>query len=791
MNILPKDRPEVAGSDHFLALAARAAAPSLNENLAMTHREDSPLNPEAQHAMVGVYPQNGALVASTNGAGLPVPLAVPPGYGAQHVLRGSMDANTLLHALRRRWLLAACMGTVAATATAIALWFLFPENTSATALFQVSSQPESLVFDVNQNTQKFETLQKTQLTLLRSYFVLTAAIRDPSIASLSIFADKRGEEVQWLQDYLQLDFPLQSEILSISLTGDDDPEDQRKVVDAVADAYEKEVINDNKQKRLLTRDALARSLENINKDISRKMQDLYDIAKETGIAQGGSGRDALTDLLMSELAQAQRQKSELERQMIDMRTQFLIFKQRLEDPSMIEAQVDQALAQDPTVSMMQQQLLEANYRYQQAATSVKRRSPAIAALERKIQALNNDIAQHRSRMRQQMLAQLKSSPNSTLQQATKDFQVANSSLQQQWAMADKTIKDRFEALKTRMDRSVDQETRYAELGQLQEVANDMSKKLESIDVELSAGNTTEQIQKLQPAVVTPSINKTQHYSIAIMGGLTAFALTCLGIGYMEFCNRRLNGPDQVDEGLGIRVVGTLPSVSGQSGDANSLVAKVTAAIDSVRTILMHDSTSKRRQVVLVTSAAAGEGRTTVASQLAASLARAGRRTLLVDGDLRRPRLHELFDVTLEDGLCEVLRAEVDVADVIRPTHSEGLWLLTAGYCDRDAIQALATEQMQPIFDKLRAEYDFIIVDGAPVLGISDALIFGQYSDGVILSVRRDHSQMPKIYQAAEMLRGVGIRVIGAVVNSVPTKADDRITQLQLITSKAEQQLQPS
>ena len=93
----------------------------------------------------------------------------------------------------------------------------------------------------------------------------------------------------------------------------------------------------------------------------------------------------------------------------------------------------------------------------------------------------------------------------------------------------------------------------------------------------------------------------------------------------------------------------------------------------------------------------------------------------------------------------------------------------------DAIHALATEQMQPVFEKLRAEYDFIIVDGAPVLGMSDALIFGQYSDGAIISVRRDHSQMPKIHQAAELLRGVGVRVLGAVVNGVSAKADDRIT----------------
>jgi Mrp family chromosome partitioning ATPase len=97
--------------------------------------------------------------------------------------------------------------------------------------------------------------------------------------------------------------------------------------------------------------------------------------------------------------------------------------------------------------------------------------------------------------------------------------------------------------------------------------------------------------------------------------------------------------------------------------------------------------------------------------------------------------------------------------------------------------------MQPVFDKLRAEYDFIIVDGAPVIGMSDALIFGQYSDGAVISVRRDHSQMPKIHQAAELLRGVGIRVLGAVVNGVSAKPDDRITQIRLIAPKSERQQQ--
>jgi len=318
----------------------------------------------------------------------------------------------------------------------------------------------------------------------------------------------------------------------------------------------------------------------------------------------------------------------------------------------------------------------------------------------------------------------------------------------------------------------------------------MAIKLEQYEIEEVA---PERIRRIQEATLYPAINAATRYTITGLGSVVGLALTCFGIAYLEFRNRRLDGPEQVDEGLGIRVVGTLPALSARRMlDADHpVVAQLTESIDSVRTLLMHDSTSKRRQIVLVTSATTQEGRTTVASQLAASLARAGRRTLLVDGDMRRPALHALFDVPLEDGLCEVLRAEVDVADVIRPTHAEGLWLLTAGYCDIDAIHALATEQMQPAFEKLRSEYDFIIIDGAPVLGMSDALIFGQYCDGAILSVRRDFSQMPKINEAASLLRGVGVRLIGSVVNGVHSKCDDRITQLRLIAPKSERQLQPT
>jgi hypothetical protein len=147
-----------------------------------------------------------------------------------------MDANTFIHALRRRWLPALCLGAIAALASGTILWFVFPESSSATALFEVSTD-QNTIFDISRRgTQEFEILKKTQLALLRSNFVLQAAIRDPRIAGLSALTGQ-SDPVEWLQEDLVVQFPQNGEILEITLSGDELPEELVKIVDAVAKAY--------------------------------------------------------------------------------------------------------------------------------------------------------------------------------------------------------------------------------------------------------------------------------------------------------------------------------------------------------------------------------------------------------------------------------------------------------------------------------------------------------------------------------------------------------------------------
>ena len=319
-----------------------------------------------------------ALVVQRNGSpnalAIPAPVAVP----SQDVLRGGMDANTLLHALRRRWLLASCVGLVLAILTAAVLWHNFPASSSATALFRVSNEQESIFVDkARSNPADYEILKKTQLAALRSYYVLNAAVRKPGISSLNSLAGEN--QVDWLAERLEVSYPQQGEYLSISLSGDEPTEDLVRLVGAVADAYNDEVVFKERSRRLSTRDMLNRSLETIKKEIADKWDVYMDIAKGSENPQALI-RDSKTELLLGQISEGAKKKTQLEELMYQLQTQYTILKSRLDGPAMVEMRLEEALKTDPYYLQLQ-----TNLTYAQGALSQGggRQTRAAAGAQRK------------------------------------------------------------------------------------------------------------------------------------------------------------------------------------------------------------------------------------------------------------------------------------------------------------------------------------------------------------------------------------------------------------------------
>ncbi len=294
--------------------------------------------------------------------------------------------------------------------------------------------------------------------------------------------------------------------------------------------------------------------------------------------------------------------------------------------------------------------------------------------------------------------------------------------------------------------------------------------LEKAEVDL---NLPPPIALREPA--EPPEGGTWGYRILLSSllGLVCFGLGVSGVTFLEYSKQRVSSINEIGYGgLGIRVLGTVPNLAriahkSNNGAAGGAVAGILAeSIDSVRTMLLQKKGANAPRVILVTSAGEHEGKTTVATHLAASLARAGKRTLMIDGDLRQPSVHKMFDMPLTPGLCEVLRSEAEVARVVQPAEVEGMWLLMAGQCDHRSIAALAKQNAVDVFNQVRAEYDFVVVDTGPVLAFADTLLLGSHADAAVLAILRDVSQVPMVYEARERLEAIGVPVLGGVVGGV-------------------------
>ena len=228
---------------------------------------------------------------------------------------------------------------------------------------------------------------------------------------------------------------------------------------------------------------------------------------------------------------------------------------------------------------------------------------------------------------------------------------------------------------------------------------------------------------------TPPKWPTLDKRIKAAGGafLGLFGLVFLGVAVVEFRARRVYKSDDVSLGLGLPLMGTVPTVPVKARAAapvgDEAEGPMIESMDSIRTLLLHAGRSETLRVVMVASAVSGEGKTSLASHLAASLARGGRRTLLVDGDLRNPAVHRLFGLSAGPGFAELLRGEVEPVQIVQNTPLENLSVLAAGVADRHALQALAQDGVvRTVFDELKEQYDFLIVDVSPVLPAADALL---------------------------------------------------------------------
>jgi capsular exopolysaccharide synthesis family protein len=687
---------------------------------------------------------------------IPIHPALPP------ALSSRPDPISLFHAWRRRWPLATAVGLVFSVAAAAAAWFFWPAQYTAFSLLRVASVQPRLVFDTAESKGgDFGTYQRTQVQLLKSRFVLNGALRQPGAAELPA-VQRRRDPVSWLANQIAVDYPGGSEILRISMSGDD-PAGLATLVNAVQQTYLQEIVNKERDQRLARLNDLEASHAAYEEKVRTKRATYRQLARTLGT----SDSQALTikqQMALEHFSQLRGEQTRLrfERMRAQVRLGALQAGGQPETTVDIPETLIQAqIVQDRVVQERQQriaQLQETIARFETVA-----RNPAEPALQQyrlELTAVEKALNDRRTELRPVVVQQLSARAGGDLNIV--DLKKQINLLDQQ----DKLLTEEITRISAETEKvgtsSSDLELLRTEITQIDSIANRIGAEQEALRVELQS---PPRITLLQPAEVPQT--KDLNRKVRAMG-LAAFATffgLAFGVAFLEFWTRKVNTPLEVAGGLGIRVIGLLPAVHDfdprQEADTPDVL---TDSADAVRTVLLHHAQNRRLQVVMVTSAVGGEGKTTLATQLALSLARAGHKTLLVDCDIRRPQLHHLFELPQEPGLVDLLGSDARLADIVRSGPNARLDILTTGRLGHRSLSSVPVSVMQRVFGALRREYDFVVLDSSPVLPVPDTAWIGQQTDCVMLSVLRDSSRLPLIYETAQRLTAIGVPLLGVVVS---------------------------
>jgi len=188
------------------------------------------------------------------------------------------------------------------------------------------------------------------------------------------------------------------------------------------------------------------------------------------------------------------------------------------------------------------------------------------------------------------------------------------------------------------------------------------------------------------------------------------------------------------------------------------------AYRALRTNLQFSSLDRELKTILVTSAGDGDGKTTVAANLGVAMAESGKRVLLVDCDLRRPGLHEVFGLPVVPGLSNALLGESGELPVSTTTVA-GLSVLTAGDRPPNPAELVASARLTRLLARVREEYDYVIIDSPPAGLVADAAVLASAADGVIMVVSAGRTKRDAARRAKEQLERVGARLLGVVLNN--------------------------
>lgn len=306
------------------------------------------------------------------------------------------------------------------------------------------------------------------------------------------------------------------------------------------------------------------------------------------------------------------------------------------------------------------------------------------------------------------------------------------------------------------------------------------------EVDVGRMVSAKNIKVLDPPLPVGAPIRPRIPTMVAMGAALGVLAGILMAVIRELADRTLKLPSDLEIKLGITPLGVLPSVGDlktqgpkrrkrglviAEGAAPELVthehpnSNMAEAMRSVRSNVTFMTPDRPARLLLVTSAGPGEGKTTVASSLATTFAQTGARVLLIDLDLRKPRLHRVFGTGSERGITTTLLGE-PIEDAVFETQIPNLSLMPAGPLPPNPAELLMSEKLKNLLAELGKRYDRVVIDSPPINPVTDAVVLAKLVDGTVMVCRSEQTTLDDMRSARRTLADVKAHVLGAVLNGV-------------------------
>lgn len=533
-----------------------------------------------------------------------------------------------------------------------------------------------------------------------------------------------------------------SRIVTVSYDSED-PQLAATITNSLANNFIEMNLNRRKDSASYAEKFLQEELANAKSKLEESEGKLIEFAKkESIIRMDDEKQGSLTSQKMGELNAA---LTEAEKERIEAESKY----------KQAQAAGASKVLENSTIQELKKNLAKLQGDYQEKLQIYKPEYPLMAQLQNQIEEIRAQITQETSRITSTISSEL---------QAT--YAAAK---QKEDQLRTELTKQKDELLNLR-DKSIGYNTLQREVETNRNLYEGLLQRIKEVGV--AGGIGTNNISIVDPAIVPYQKHKPNTRLNLALGLVLGLFLGTVIAFLLEFLDDRVKNSADLERLLGLPILGITPALKGKDvieqsmATARQPTSAMAEAFRSLRTNLLFATREGIPRSLTITSSMPSEAKSSTCINLATALAQAGKRVLLVDADLRKPTVHQRFKLDNSQGLSNYLTHQAESVDIIQDTSIPGVSVVTAGPLSPNPVELLSSERLESLFALVPVEFDIVIFDSPPTMGLADALILSNRTSATILVAAYAQSKKRALTDSLKRLRQAQANVIGAIFTKV-------------------------